>query len=104
MIQKLVRIPQKKFRNVTWITSSKSIQTSNDNNEYYNNTEICNRGKMTGEKSNCLEIQSENIFPENTHWIVFVLTLFFRIIYVSDKMNWWILHPDEIFQSLENAC
>ena len=41
------------------------------------------------------------LFPRNTHWIVFLFTLVFRVWYVSGKENWWILHPDEIYQTLE---
>ena len=42
-----------------------------------------------------------NLFPRNTHWVVFLFTLVFRVWYVSRKENWWILHPDEIYQTLE---
>ena len=41
------------------------------------------------------------IFPSCTPWLVVVATLTFRIMYVLDPDNWWILHPDEIFQSME---
>ena len=42
-----------------------------------------------------------DLFPRNTHWVVFLFTLVFRVWYVSRKENWWILHPDEIYQTLE---
>ena len=42
-----------------------------------------------------------DLFPRNTHWMVFLFTLVFRVWYVSRKENWWILHPDEIYQTLE---
>ena len=42
-----------------------------------------------------------DLFPGNTHWFVFLFTLMFRVWYVSRKKNWWILHPDEIYQTLE---
>ncbi|XP_060075872.1 uncharacterized protein LOC132555542 [Ylistrum balloti] len=45
----------------------------------------------------------EHLFPQHTIWIVFVLTLYTRISYVSKVDNWWVLHPDEIFQSVEVA-
>ncbi|XP_069134914.1 uncharacterized protein [Argopecten irradians] len=44
-----------------------------------------------------------DLFPRHSILIVFILTLFFRISYVSKVENWWILHPDEIFQSVEVA-
>ena len=42
-----------------------------------------------------------DLFPRNTHWFVFLFTLVFRVWYVCRKKNWWILHPDEIYQTLE---
>ena len=42
-----------------------------------------------------------DLLPRNTHCFVFLFTLVFRVWYVSRKKNWWILHPDEIYQTLE---
>lgn len=47
------------------------------------------------------DTRNNQLFPPYFHWIVFVFTLLFRLHYVSQKTNWWILHPDEIYQSLE---
>lgn len=47
------------------------------------------------------DTSNNQLFPPYFHWIVFVFTLLFRLHYVSQKTNWWILHPDEIYQSLE---
>lgn len=47
--------------------------------------------------------QDATLFPRHFHWIVFIFTLVFRIHYVIQKENWWILHPDEIYQTLEVA-
>ncbi|XP_062582598.1 uncharacterized protein LOC134244339 [Saccostrea cucullata] len=44
-----------------------------------------------------------DLFPRYSEWIVFLITLILRIYYVCQKHNWWILHPDEIFQSMEVA-
>ncbi|OWF40950.1 uncharacterized protein LOC110463146 [Mizuhopecten yessoensis] len=44
-----------------------------------------------------------DLFPRKSVWIVFVITLCIRLRYVSKGENWWILHPDEIFQSVEVA-
>ncbi|XP_061162414.1 uncharacterized protein LOC133171643 [Saccostrea echinata] len=44
-----------------------------------------------------------DLFPRYSEWIVFLITLILRIFYVCQKHNWWILHPDEIFQSMEVA-
>ncbi|XP_045172683.2 uncharacterized protein LOC123534472 isoform X2 [Mercenaria mercenaria] len=46
---------------------------------------------------------SDNIFPHWLPWILFPLTLGIRILYVLEPTNWWILHPDEIFQTIEVA-
>jgi hypothetical protein len=43
----------------------------------------------------------ENVFQEYLPWYLFVLIVFVRIYYVLQPRNWWLLHPDEIFQSVE---
>ena len=43
----------------------------------------------------------ENVFPEYLPWYLFVLIVCVRIYYVLQPRNWWLLHPDEIFQSVE---
>ncbi|KAK3084812.1 hypothetical protein FSP39_019458 [Pinctada imbricata] len=43
------------------------------------------------------------LFPRYSFWIVFFVTLSWRLYYVSQRKNWWILHPDEVFQILEVA-
>uniref|UniRef100_K1PAF7 Mannosyltransferase n=1 Tax=Magallana gigas TaxID=29159 RepID=K1PAF7_MAGGI len=45
----------------------------------------------------------QGLFPRYSEWIVFVVTLVLRCNYVSQKDNWWVLHPDEIFQAMEVA-
>ena len=45
--------------------------------------------------------QELGLFPENFHWVVFTVTLSWRLYHVTQKINWWILHPDEVFQTLE---
>jgi hypothetical protein len=47
------------------------------------------------------DTRNNHLFPPYFHWIVFLFTLVFRLHYVSQKTNWWTLHPDEIYQSLE---
>lgn len=44
---------------------------------------------------------SNDIFPRHAEVIVFLVTLGVRLLYVSRKRNWWILHPDEVFQITE---
>ncbi|XP_046550416.1 uncharacterized protein LOC124260199 [Haliotis rubra] len=58
------------------------------------NTSSSDVGDFTGE---------EDIFPRFSPWVVCALTMAVRVNYVSQPRNWWILHPDEIFQSLEVA-
>ncbi|VDI40033.1 Hypothetical predicted protein [Mytilus galloprovincialis] len=45
----------------------------------------------------------ESILPELLPWYLFVIVLCIRIHYVLQPKNWWLLHPDEIFQSVEVA-
>ncbi|KAL5016409.1 hypothetical protein ScPMuIL_005998 [Solemya velum] len=53
-----------------------------------------------GEKCGC---GMDKAFPMWTPYGVLALTLAIRLYHVSCKANWWILHPDEIFQSVEVA-
>ncbi|XP_021370387.1 uncharacterized protein LOC110461290 [Mizuhopecten yessoensis] len=49
------------------------------------------------------ESQSETgkIFPNWSPWILYAITLVIRATYINRKSNWWIYHPDEIYQSIE---
>lgn len=42
------------------------------------------------------------IFPRWCPELILALTLLIRINYVIQKKNWWILHPDEVYQSMES--
>lgn len=43
----------------------------------------------------------DNFLPRWTHWVVFVLTVCVRMYYISQPRSLWILHPDEIYQTIE---
>ncbi|XP_069136108.1 uncharacterized protein [Argopecten irradians] len=43
----------------------------------------------------------KNIFPNWSPWILYAVTLVIRVTYINKKSNWWIYHPDEIYQSIE---
>ncbi|XP_050410788.1 uncharacterized protein LOC126825253 [Patella vulgata] len=43
------------------------------------------------------------MFPWYSSYLIFLVTIVIRVCYVSQPSNWWILHPDEIYQSLEVA-
>ncbi|KAK3581733.1 hypothetical protein CHS0354_000117 [Potamilus streckersoni] len=45
----------------------------------------------------------EGLFPHWLPYMVVSLTMAFRLVYVSQPENWWIHHPDEIFQTIEVA-
>ncbi|ESO84700.1 hypothetical protein LOTGIDRAFT_168569 [Lottia gigantea] len=47
--------------------------------------------------------EKDNIFPWYSPYVIFAVTLVIRVYYVSQPRNWWILHPDEVYQSLEVA-
>ncbi|KAH9489983.1 hypothetical protein Btru_035439 [Bulinus truncatus] len=49
------------------------------------------------------EERDGQLLPSYFPWIVALVTSVLRAIYVSTPENWWILHPDEIFQSMEVA-
>ncbi|KAI8749200.1 hypothetical protein BgiBS90_032630 [Biomphalaria glabrata] len=44
-----------------------------------------------------------NIFPSFTPVLVTTLTLIFRTWHVLQPRNWWMVHPDEVYQSVEVA-
>lgn len=50
-----------------------------------------------------LRRREEDYFPCLFPWVVFVVTLAIRVHYVNQPHNWWVVHPDEIFQSLEGV-
>ncbi|KAK3797749.1 hypothetical protein RRG08_020142 [Elysia crispata] len=43
------------------------------------------------------------LFPRWTPWVVTLGTFAIRVNHVIDPGNWWVLHPDEIYQSMEVA-
>ncbi|XP_062566327.1 uncharacterized protein LOC134228664 isoform X1 [Saccostrea cucullata] len=45
----------------------------------------------------------EKFLPRWTQWIVCVVTMCVRIHYIGQPQSLWILHPDEIFQTVEVA-
>jgi len=103
---------KKQHRNDNDILLNRMETESMKKNDKYNGkiTKTCSEHFKTSENGKCPEQnipgsnQEDNesgIFPIGTEWLVFFLTLCFRIRYVSRKENWWILHPDEIFQSVE---
>ncbi|XP_014674543.1 PREDICTED: uncharacterized protein LOC106814710 [Priapulus caudatus] len=49
------------------------------------------------------EKEEECGFHPHTLWVLTALTLALRLNVVRQKQNWWILHPDEVFQSVEVA-
>lgn len=43
----------------------------------------------------------EGLFPRGSQWVIFGVTLVFRLMYVTNRRHWWLLHPDEVYQSVE---
>ena len=43
----------------------------------------------------------QNVFSRQTIWFVHVITICVRIFVVCQRENWWLLHPDEVYQSIE---
>ena len=52
-------------------------------------------------KNATLESSLDDLFPKSTPWLIVLMTLVFRLWYVSKTENWWILHPDEVYQTIE---
>lgn len=55
-------------------------------------------GKPNRNTSECIYI-----FPLWLPWVITLVTLIFRVHYVLQPINWWILHPDEVFQTTEGT-
>jgi len=63
---------------------------------------VHNGGKrFRNQESNINQSEPENIFPNWSPWLLYCVTLAIRISYVRRKANWWIYHPDEIYQAVE---
>ena len=43
----------------------------------------------------------ESVVPDQLPWYLCLIVVSVRIYYVLQPRNWWLLHPDEIFQSIE---
>ena len=67
----------------------------------HSHASCCNTKHVKTSNKKGDDTRNNHMFPPYFHWMVFVFTLVFRLHYVSQKTNWWILHPDEIYQSLE---
>ena len=58
-------------------------------------------GMRTGASADHTPRAEERVFPDWSMAAVHVLTLVVRVCIVCDRRNWWILHPDEVYQSVE---
>ncbi|BFZ04479.1 hypothetical protein BsWGS_07518 [Bradybaena similaris] len=71
------------------------------------------RGHVNGDSKRTYENEPENcftrrneatqLFPRSTPLIVAGVTLVIRVLYVLNPRNWWMVHPDEVYQSIEVA-
>ena len=48
-----------------------------------------------------IETEADDFLPPFSIWLVHLASIIVRIAIVSDKTSWWILHPDEVFQTVE---
>ena len=72
-----------------------AAQGTSEGNSNFQETEKSNS------KNETLELSLEDLFPKGTPWLIVLMTLVFRLWYVSKTENWWILHPDEVYQTIE---
>ncbi|KAL8561062.1 hypothetical protein ACOMHN_031006 [Nucella lapillus] len=49
------------------------------------------------------DVRAARWFPSWFPWLLFCVTSAVRVYYVLQPMNWWTLHPDEVYQALEVA-
>lgn len=81
---------------------SSTIRSKDQKRNPFTGNGFSERGNKNGESVHPSEHGTEPpLFPKCSKWIVFGITLVLRCTYVTRKENWWLLHPDEIFQSME---
>ncbi|ESO84699.1 hypothetical protein LOTGIDRAFT_236191 [Lottia gigantea] len=57
--------------------------------------------KFTSKSTKKAKVLSRTILPTWFPWLCVIVNIVIRINYVVRRRNWWILHPDEIFQGIE---
>ena len=57
--------------------------------------------ELVSRQSSCT-CNCEDLFPSWFPWCVVIATVIVRVCYVYQPESWWILHPDEVFQSVES--
>ena len=81
---------------------SSTIRSKDQKRNPFTGNGFSERSNKNGESVHPSEHGTEPpLFPKCSKWIVFGITLVLRCTYVTRKENWWLLHPDEIFQSME---
>ena len=61
----------------------------------------CDYVIMASTSSSSLDSHGGHWFPSWFIWPLFFLTSALRVHYVTQPRNWWIMHPDEIYQTME---
>ena len=79
--------------------SSKPLGTTSQGKSKDNNS--VHETEQSNSRNTTLESSLEDLFPKGTPWLIVLMTLVFRLWYVSKTENWWILHPDEVYQTIE---
>ena len=79
--------------------SWKRYQNGNTPNSEVKENEMLHYKNTSQLNSNIVD--DIHLFPRWLPWILVALTLTFRVHYVLQPKNWWILHPDEVYQTTE---
>lgn len=93
-------------------TSNCRCQTNHGTDRNLNGVLTKENGFLTKDLCTCSSKQSKQckqttlsselfLFPEWLPWVICAVTLVFRVHYVLQPINWWILHPDEVYQTTE---
>lgn len=74
-----------------------------DNNNVETNRRHSEDGEMVDytRSTDWVDSDKYNLWPPWGIWVIYIVTLIYRVCVIKDTNSWWILHPDEIFQSLE---
>ncbi|KAK7088577.1 uncharacterized protein [Littorina saxatilis] len=75
----------------------------NDHQHKHTNTPKSNNDDDNNSSNPSSDCCNDNMFPQWTPQIVWLVCTLLRVSYVTQPDNWWVLHPDENFQSLEVA-
>ncbi|RUS70683.1 hypothetical protein EGW08_021559 [Elysia chlorotica] len=83
----------------------KGIWRGKDTRQRKHHNTVTSTGNLGPTNRSLFDPQTKRspLFPRWTPWVVTLVTFAIRVHHVMQPRNWWVLHPDEIYQSMEVA-